>query len=131
MLAGARIRCWGSDASYISSSAPELVSKIAARASAVARVAIVDTFVDASYARSSVKIVGEPEPLLEAARLATAEALDLVDLSLEPHPAPHPRQGAVDMVAFMPLSDARASSLALELASCDELATSLGRNLGE
>jgi len=78
-----------------------------------------------------VKIVGEPEPLLEAARHATAEALDLVDLSLEPHPAPHPRQGAVDMVAFMPLSDARASSLALELASCDELATSLGRNLGE
>ena len=102
---------------YVSSSAAELVSKIAARASAVARVAIVDTFVDASYARSSVKIVGEPEPLLEAARHATAEALDLVDLSLEPHPAPHPRQGAVDMVAFMPLSDARASSLALELAS--------------
>ena len=79
---------------YISSSAAELVSKIAARASSVARVAIVDTFVDASYARSSVKIVGEPEPLLEAARHATAEALDLVDLSLEPHPAPHPRPGA-------------------------------------
>ncbi len=116
---------------YISSSTAELVSKIATRASSVARVAIVDTFVDASYARSSVKIVGEPEPLLEAARHATAEALDLVDLSLEPHPAPHPRQGAVDMVAFMPLSDASGSSLALELASCDELATSLGRNLGE
>ena len=54
---------------YISSSAAELVSKIAARASSVARVAIVDTFVDASYARSSVKIVGEPEPLEELADL--------------------------------------------------------------
>ena len=116
---------------YISSSTAELVSKIAARAATVARVAIVDTFVDTSYARSSVKIVGEPEPLLEAVQHATAEALALVDLSLEPHPAPHPRQGAVDMVSFMPLSDACAASLALELASCDELATSLGRSLGE
>ena len=52
-------------------------------------------------------------------------------LRLEPHPAPHPRVGAVDMVAFMPLSDASATDLAGQLESCDELATSLGKNLGE
>lgn len=116
---------------YISTSATELVTKIAARASSVARVAIVDTFVDSSYARSSIKMVGDAEPLLAAARYATTEALELVDLTLEPHPAPHPRVGAVDMVAFMPLSDASATELAGELASCDELAASLGRSLGE
>ena len=116
---------------YISTSVTEQVTKIAARASSVSRVAVVDTFVDDSYARSSVKIVGESGPLLEAATRATAEALALVDLTLEPHPAPHPRVGAVDMVAFMPLSDASAAEMALELASCDDLAAALGRGLGE
>ena len=52
---------------YISSSASALVARIAARASVAPRVAVVDTFVDASYARSSVKMVGESGPLLEAA----------------------------------------------------------------
>ena len=116
---------------YISTSVTEQVTKIAARASSVSRVAVVDTFVDDSYARSSVKMVGESGPLLEAATRATAEALALVDLTLEPHPAPHPRVGAVDMVAFMPLSDASAAELAPELAGCDDLAAALGRVLGE
>ena len=66
---------------YISTSATELVTKIAARGSTVVRVAIVDTFVDSSYARSSIKMVGEADPMLEAARRATTEALELVDLT--------------------------------------------------
>ena len=110
---------------YISSGLPS----IAARASAAARAAavpgecaVVDTFCDAAYARSSVKLVGSAAPLLRAARAAAEAALSAVDLSLEPHPAPHPRQGAVDMVAFMPLSEERCEAIAGQLESCDDLA---------
>ena len=113
---------------YLSSSAHGIVSRIAARATG--RVAVVDTFVDPRYARSSVKLVGEPEDLLAAATAVATEGLALLDLSQEPHPAPHPRQGAVDMVAFMPLSEAASSELSAEMATCDALAASLGAALG-
>ena len=116
---------------YISSGLASVASRAAAQAARVPRCAVVDTFTDSSYARSSVKLVAERAPLLEAARCAVSEALSLVDLSREPHPAPHPRCGAVDMVAFMPLSDLRADAIASELADCDGLAWELGERLGE
>ena len=50
--------------------------------------AVVDTFTDAAYARSSVKLVAEGGHLVAAAREVVEEALSLVDLSQEPHPAP-------------------------------------------
>ena len=71
-------------------------SRAAARATRVKQVAVVDTFIDPSYARSSVKLVAEGGPLVVAARDVVEEALSLVDLTQEPHPAPHPRCGAVD-----------------------------------
>jgi len=83
-----------------------------------------------AYARSSVKLVAAPEPLLLGASAAATAALDLVDLSQEPHPAPHPRQGAVDMISFMPLSELRADAIRPELDECDELAWRLGELLG-
>ena len=49
------------------------------------RVAIVDTFTDIAYARSSVKLVAEPEALVQAAEAAAAAALELVDLSQARH----------------------------------------------
>ena len=117
---------------YISSGVASIASRVAASAVAAhPRVAVVDTFTDVAYARSSVKLVGETEPLVAAARAAAAEALSLIDLSQEPHPAPHPRQGAVDMVSFMPLSEASADALADELAACDMAAWQLGGALGE
>ncbi len=87
---------------YVSSGARGLLASLAARASNVPRVAVVDTFADESYARSSLRICGEPRPLLEAARAVTAEVLERLDLTTAPTPAPHPRCGAVDMVAFCP-----------------------------
>jgi len=103
----------------------------AARAAAFPAVSLVDVFTDDTYARSSLKLVGETGPLLQAARLAALEAVRLIDLQNEPHPAPHPRCGAVDMVAFMPLSEASATDLAPELRTCEDLATQLGVSLGD
>jgi len=116
---------------YVSTAARELMKAIEARASRVPRLAIVDNFSDPSYARSSLKLVGDHKALLEAACAAAFEALARVNLDEAPHPAPHPRVGAVDMVAFMPLSESSGSTLSEELATCEDLATALGRSLGD
>ena len=81
---------------YVSSGLQSVASLCAAAAARVPRVAVVDVFSDPAYARSSVKLVAEAGPLVKAAEAAAVEALSLVDLSKEVHPAPHPRQGSVD-----------------------------------
>lgn len=118
-----------SAAVYVSSGAASVARAVAARASQAARVAVVDVFSDEAYARSSVKLVGEQQALVVAASAAAVEAFSLVDLSLAPHPAPHPRCGALDMVAFMPCSDAAGRDLRDELSDCDALAWELGAAL--
>ena len=55
----------------------------------------------------------------------------LIDLSQEPHPAPHPRCGAVDMVSFMPLSEQMESASAEGLRECDSLAWELASSLAD
>lgn len=67
---------------YISSGVSSVATRVAAAArAATPSVAVVDTFTDVAYARSSVKLVAEAEPLLNAAEAAAAEALSLIDLS--------------------------------------------------
>lgn len=139
---GTQLACGGrhwpimfSCAVYISSGVASIATRIAAVAAAShPSVVVVDTFTDAAYARSSVKLVGQSEPLVCAARAAAEEALRLVDLrdpAMVPHPAPHPRQGAVDMVSFMPLSESRADALGSQLSMCDEAAWQLGDAIGQ
>jgi glutamate formiminotransferase len=115
---------------YVSSGAAALAAQIASLAARSPSVAVVDTFCDASYARSSVKIVGHPVHLLPAALAAARLALATIDLSTQPHPAPHPRCGAVDMVSFMPLSNQAAACIADDLQICDKLAWDFGASLG-
>jgi glutamate formiminotransferase len=74
---------------YVSSGLRSVAEKVAEAASrSTPRVAIVDVFTDTAYARSSVKLVGEPSGLVCAAEAAAVEALACVDLSQQPHPAP-------------------------------------------
>lgn len=114
---------------YLSTGAAAVASQVAAIAALSPRVAVVDTFTDPAYARSSVKIVGHPEHLLAAVRAASSHAVKVIDLSQEPHPAPHPRCGAIDMITFMPLSEAKTSALSDDMASCEQLAWELGPSL--
>ena len=115
---------------YLSTGAAALASQVAACAAQLPNVCVVDAFTDTAYARSSVKIVGNPDRLLAAVRAASIYALSAIDLSQEPHPAPHPRCGAVDMISFMPLSERKTSTLANDMAVCDKLAWDLGASLG-
>ena len=113
-----------SAAVYISSGAASVATQAArAAARAAPRACVVDTFADPAYARSSVKIVGPKDDLLEATLAAARDTLGRVDLREEPAPAPHPRQGAVDMVSFMPLTERRDDDL---LEACDALAWRFG-----
>ena len=114
---------------YLSSSARPLVSTIASAARTTRGVVVVDQFTDEAYARSSVKLVGERAPLLDAAYSVAAAAMEQIDLTHAPHPAPHPRVGALDMVAFMPLSEAAAHTLSSELDECEALAAGLGERI--
>ena len=115
---------------YVSSGVSTIAARVARAAAATPCVAIVDTFTDEAYARSSVKLVAEPETLLAAATAVATQAFELVDLSQQPHPAPHPRQGSVDMVSFMPLSEESVETISSELDLCDGLAWRLGHSLG-
>lgn len=115
---------------YLSSGLSSIAARVAAAAAAIPRVAVVDTFTDEAYARSSVKLVAESEALLLGAQAAAAEALEAIDLSQQPHPAPHPRQGSVDMISFMPLSEQSAGAIRDQLEECDQLAWRLGSELG-
>jgi glutamate formiminotransferase len=115
---------------YVSSGAAAVAAQIASLAARSPSVAVVDTFCDASYARSSIKIVGHPLHLLPAALAAARLALATIDLSTQPHPAPHPRCGAVDMVSFMPLSNQAAACIADDINICDKLAWDFGASLG-
>ena len=68
--------------------------------------------------------------MVRAVEAVANDALSQLDLSKEPHPAPHPRQGAVDMISFMPLSEQRASAIEDDLNACEECAWQLGARLG-
>ena len=115
---------------YVSSSSSSTIAALAARAR-MPGVALVDTFIDEAYARSSLKLVGAAAPLVEAVRATALAALSAIDLREQPHPAPHPRAGALDMIAFMPLSSAAGSSLRPALDACESAAEEAGRAVGE
>mmetsp|Transcript_2334 Transcript_2334/g.7205 ORF Transcript_2334/g.7205 Transcript_2334/m.7205 type:complete len:334 (-) Transcript_2334:16-1017(-) len=120
-----------SAAVYLSTGRQTLAASVARAASAAAsRAAVVDTFTDTAYSRASVKLVGSADDLLQAAEAAATEALRVLDLAEQPQPAPHPRQGAVDMISFMPLSERKHGDIAEELSACDALAWRLGEALG-
>jgi glutamate formiminotransferase len=52
-----------------------------------------------------VTLVGEPEPVKEAAFKAIARAAELIDM--EKHSGEHPRMGATDVCPFIPVQLAR------------------------
>jgi glutamate formiminotransferase len=64
-------------------------------------VSIADWSADADHHRSVITFLGPPERVLEAAK-ALAEAV-LENVDMREHTGEHPRQGALDVVPFIPL----------------------------
>jgi len=86
---------------------PDKIKAIAAAASAVPGVRLLDYSWDRDHHRSVITFLGEPEYVYEAALAAGSKALELIDLSC--HEGVHPRIGAVDVVPFVPLEGAKMS----------------------
>jgi len=86
---------------------PEKIKAIAAAASAVSGVKLLDYSWDRDHHRSVLTFLGEPENVFEAALAAGSKALELIDLRC--HDGVHPRIGAVDVVPFVPLGGAEMS----------------------
>ena len=59
------------------------------------------TGLDPDHNRSVLTYLGQPEPVLAATMALAARAFDLIDMTQ--HHGTHPRQGAVDVVPFIPV----------------------------
>ena len=78
-----------------------VVNAIASAIASVPNVVVLDQTMDGDHHRSVITFAGEPEAVLEAAVLAAARAVELIDLNH--HTGEHPRLGAIDVVPFVPI----------------------------
>ncbi|MBL8204568.1 MAG: glutamate formimidoyltransferase [Blastocatellia bacterium] len=78
-----------------------VVKAIASAIASVPNVVVLDRTMDSDHHRSVITFAGEPEAVLEAAVLAAARAVELIDLNL--HTGEHPRMGAMDVLPFVPI----------------------------
>jgi glutamate formiminotransferase / formiminotetrahydrofolate cyclodeaminase len=67
----------------------------------VAGVYLLDREMDADHNRCVITLVGEREPIQEAAIRGVGKAAELIDLTR--HQGAHPRMGAADVVPFIPI----------------------------
>ncbi len=101
---------------------PEVVAAIVRAMAQVPGVRVLDVHSDPDHNRSVVTLVGEPEPLQEAAFRGIAEAARRIDLTR--HQGQHPFIGAADVVPFVPLEDA-------SMAMAVETAVTLARRVAQ
>ena len=99
---------------------PEVIAAIRG-AMALPGVTILDQHSDADHNRTVITLVGEPEPIEQAAFAGIARAAELIDLNV--HHGEHPRIGATDVVPFVPVSG-------VTMDECVSMARRLGERVG-
>src|SRR5512135_3389114 len=62
---------------------------------------LLDREMDADHNRCVITLVGDREPIAEAAVRGVAKAAELIDLTK--HTGAHPRLGAADVIPFIPI----------------------------
>jgi glutamate formiminotransferase len=80
-----------------------VLEALIAAVSAVEGVRIADWSADSDHNRAVITFVGEPEQVLEAAKALADSALAAIDM--REHQGEHPRQGALDVVPFIPIRE--------------------------
>ena len=101
---------------------PQVIAKILAEIESVEGVQLLDQEMDKDHNRAVITLIGEPEPLKEAAFKAIAKAAELIDM--EKHRGEHPRMGATDVCPFIPISGAT-------MEDCVQMARELGERVGK
>lgn len=99
-----------------------VIDQITAEIKAVEGVSLLDVDPGASTNRTVVTMVGEPEPVIEAAFRAIRKASQLIDMSK--HSGAHPRMGATDVCPIIPISG-------ITFDECIIYARMLGNRVGE
>jgi len=99
-----------------------VVEEVAAQVRSVSGVRLIDYSSDPDHNRSVFTYLGEPEDVLEATKRLAVKAFELIDMSR--HHGSHPRQGAVDVAAFIPVRG-------VETAEAVEISRRFGRFIGE
>ncbi len=81
----------------------EVVEGLVEAVRSVDGVRVADWSMDADHNRAVITYLGPPEAVLEAAKALTSRALEQIDM--REHAGEHPRQGAVDVVPFIPIRE--------------------------
>jgi glutamate formiminotransferase / 5-formyltetrahydrofolate cyclo-ligase len=81
----------------------EVVERLVATVRSVEGVRVADWSMDADHNRAVITYLGPPEAVLEAAKALATEALEAIDM--REHRGEHPRQGALDVVPFIPIHE--------------------------
>ncbi|MDO9576631.1 MAG: glutamate formimidoyltransferase [Candidatus Cloacimonadales bacterium] len=100
----------------------KILDAISETIKAVDGVTLLDVDPGADTNRTVVTIVGEPEPVMEAAFQAIKKASELIDMTK--HSGAHPRMGATDVCPFVPVSG-------VTMDDCVEFAHKVGKRVGE
>ncbi|HUF38734.1 MAG TPA: glutamate formimidoyltransferase [Anaerolineales bacterium] len=101
---------------------PEIVEEIVDAVRRTAGVTLVDYSSDADHNRSVVTFIGAPDAVLGAAKALAEAAFRLIDMSV--HQGAHPRQGAVDVCAFIPIRG-------MTTGEAVEISRAFGRDIGD
>lgn len=99
----------------------KILDAIADTIKAVDGVTLLDMDPGADTNRTVITIVGEPEPVMEAAFQAIKKAAELIDMTK--HSGAHPRMGATDVCPFVPVSG-------VTMDDCVEFAQKVGKRVG-
>ncbi|MCG8633655.1 MAG: glutamate formimidoyltransferase [Desulfobacterales bacterium] len=99
----------------------DIVEQVVDQVRSVTGVKLLDYSSDPDHNRSVISCIGAPDPVFEACRKLVAKAVSLIDMSC--HKGSHPRQGAVDVVPFIPID--------FPEADCAALAHRFGKWIGE
>lgn len=89
------------------------IKKITDALTSTPNITIIDIDSDADHNRSVYTWIGEPEDVLSGAMNITKKAIEEIDMA--GHHGSHPRQGAVDVVPFVPVRNVEQAE-ALEIA---------------
>ncbi len=78
-----------------------VVEKVVDAVRSAPGVMLLDYSSNSDHNRSVITYIGQPKPVIAATRKLTETALGLIDMTC--HKGSHPRQGAVDVVPFIPI----------------------------
>ena len=99
----------------------DVVEQIVNEIRQVEKVKILNYSSDPDHNRSFLTYLGDPDPVLQATKMMTTKALELIDMTQQK--GSHPRMGAVDVVPFVPIRN-------VEKQEAVEVALQFGQFLG-